>query len=104
MMMEMPCVIGLQGPVAWAALAQEAAEQAAQQGSGLQMEKILGTLLAYGAGAVVFVTLVVLALKLLAQRRGGRPCPNTDCGAENDPRAKFCRRCGKALSAPNGTG
>ena len=25
-------------------------------------------------------------------------CPDSSCGAENDPGAKFCRHCGKPLS------
>jgi hypothetical protein len=89
-------MIRLRSLFACVALAQEAPPAAEQ--SELSVQNVLGTLLAYGAGAVVFVTLVVLALKLLARRRGGRDCTNADCGAENDPRARFCRRCGKALS------
>ena len=89
-------MIRLRSLFAWVALAQEAAPAAEQ--SELSAQNVLGSILAYGAGAVVFVTLVVLALKLLAKRCGGSACTNADCGAENDPRARFCRRCGKALS------
>ena len=40
---------------------------------------------------------MLCALALLGPRASGSTCPSADCGASNDPGAKFCRRCGKEL-------
>jgi hypothetical protein len=49
---------------------------------------------------------VIAAVVAIVKRRGrrvvgpsgaGPVCPNPDCGAPNDPGAKFCRRCGREL-------
>jgi hypothetical protein len=63
---------------------------------------VLGAAL-IGAFAVAVLILVIKAMSGSKPKSqppaavGGR-CSNPDCGAENDPGAKFCRRCGKPLA------
>ena len=66
---------------------------------------ILGAAL-IGAFAVAVLILIIRAMS--SGKSKGQPttvtgrCPNPDCGAENKPGSRFCRRCGASLAAGSG--